>query len=56
MLTEQELIELLRTQIDTAERTVEMLSELLREAYTSSDNPDMKDQIEDLFTDLDIDL
>tara|TARA_S200002703_G_scaffold35810_1_gene30875 strand:- start:2433 stop:2603 length:171 start_codon:yes stop_codon:yes gene_type:complete len=54
MLTEQELIELLRSQIDTSERTVERLSELLREAYNSSDNKDMKDQIEDLFTELDM--
>lgn len=56
MLTEQELIELLRSQIDTAERTIEMLAELVREAYVSVDNLDLKDQIEDLFTDLEIGL
>jgi hypothetical protein len=56
MLTEQELIELLRSQIDTAERTVETLAELLREAYASDDNQDLKDQIEDTFTELEIEL
>ena len=56
MLTEQELIELLRTQIDTAERAVELLAELLRESYASDDNLDLKDQIEDTFTELGIEL
>ena len=56
MLTEQELIELLRSQIDTAERTIEMLAELAREAYVSEDNQDLRDQIEDLFADTGLDL
>tara|TARA_Y100000401_G_scaffold87501_1_gene72982 strand:- start:2813 stop:2986 length:174 start_codon:yes stop_codon:yes gene_type:complete len=57
MLTEEELIELLRSQLDKAERDIEQLSDLLREAYAEiRTSTDLRDQIEEIFSDLDVDL
>jgi len=57
MLTEEELIELLRSQLSKAETALDNMADLLREAYVDLDlSQDLKEQIEDLFNDLDIDL
>ena len=57
MLTEEELIELLRSQLDKAERDTEQLSDLLREAYAEiRTSTDLRDEIEEIFSDLDVDL
>jgi hypothetical protein len=56
MLTEQELIELLRSQLEEAERKVDELADLTRTAYDETDNQDLIQQIEDTFQDLNIDL
>ena len=57
MLTEEELIELLRSQLEEAERNIEQLSDLLREAYAEiRTSTDLRDQIEEIFSELDVDL
>tara|TARA_Y100000401_G_C8294545_1_gene210586 strand:+ start:523 stop:696 length:174 start_codon:yes stop_codon:yes gene_type:complete len=57
MLTDQELIEVLRSQLDKAERDIELLSDLLREAYAEiRTSTDLRDQIEEIFSELDVDL
>ena len=56
MLTEQELIELLRSQLEEAERKLDELAALTRTAYDETDNQDLIQQIEDTFQDLNIDL
>ena len=52
MLTEQELIELLRSQLEEAERKLDELADLTRTAYDETDNQDLSQQIEDTFQDL----
>mgnify|MGYP001422754798 CR=1 FL=1 len=57
MLTDQELIEVLRSQLDKAERDIELLADLLREAYDEiRTSTDLRDQIEETFNELDVDL
>ncbi len=56
MLTEEELIELLKSQLEETERKLEELADLIRSAYEDVISPDIRDQIEDSFKDLKIEL
>ncbi len=58
MLTEDELIEVLKAQLDEAERNMERLAELLRVAYDFGIEEDSSlcSDIEEVFRELKLDL
>lgn len=56
MLSEVELIDVLKSQLDRAELDIERLAHLIREAYRDTSNIELKDQVEDTFRELKLDL
>jgi len=57
MLSESEMVDHLRQELNNLTQVFDMLVEMLRGLYTSGDlSPESEETIEDLFRELDLDL